>query len=371
MKGVVRLLYISSNAERGGVETVLCNLVKYHDRERYRLSVLFLKDGPLVEEFRRLGIQVFLIKTGRFSQVFRSIFTILKIRRLIINEHIDVVFSQLAMAHLYGGLAAKLSGRKCIWYQHVAGTEFNWLNRLALKIKADMIFVNSAFTERSLRKAGIGRQRTEIVYPGIDTEAFEAPGAAARDAFSLAADDFVVGTVGRFQYGKGQHVLIEALPLIREAIPAAKLMLVGSEQFGLERGRGDRLRELAAARGVEREVVFPGFLDDVPGALRCMDVFVLPSVYPESFGLVLCEAMYMKKPVIATRSGGPEEIVEDGVTGLLVDASPEAIARAVCTIYRNPELARALAEKGFAEVRERFTAARMTKMVEDKIKEIM
>ena len=160
MKGVARLLYISSNAERGGVETVLCNLVKYHDREHYRLSVLFLRDGPLVEEFRRLGIQVFLIKTGRFSQVFRSIFTILKIRRLVINEDIDVVFSQLAMAHLYGGLAAKLSDRKCIWYQHVAGTEFNWLNRLALRIKADMIFVNSAFTERSLRKAGIGRQRT-------------------------------------------------------------------------------------------------------------------------------------------------------------------------------------------------------------------
>jgi glycosyltransferase involved in cell wall biosynthesis len=106
--------------------------------------------------------------------------------------------------------------------------------------------------------------------------------------------------------------------------------------------------------GIERAVRFLGFRTDVTRIFAASDVVVLPSV-AEAFGLVLGEAMVMQKAVVATRVGGIPEIVEDGVTGILVPpASPAALADAILSLLRDPERRTQLGEAGRRRVIETF-----------------
>src|SRR5262249_17868053 len=107
--------------------------------------------------------------------------------------------------------------------------------------------------------------------------------------------------------------------------------------------------------GLQDRFIFLGFRSDIPEILSELDVFVLSSV-SEGLPLVALEAMAAAKPVIVTRSGGPQEIVEDGRTGLLIPpADSDALTEKICELFANPERAAALARTGRAKVESEFT----------------
>jgi len=128
----------------------------------------------------------------------------------------------------------------------------------------------------------------------------------------------------------------------------AELLIVGDGPLRDELGR------LARDLKISEPVKFLGFRDDIAPLLGVMDLFVLPSIM-EGISLTLLEAMAAGKPVVATSVGGNPEVVEDGETGLLVDArDPQGLAEAVGKILSNPQLAQVLGTKGRLRVRERF-----------------
>ena len=135
----------------------------------------------------------------------------------------------------------------------------------------------------------------------------------------------IVGFVGRLEPRKGPLDLVEAAPLIRTARPAARVVLVGDDPFGADPGYTEMVR---SSSEVERY----GWVDGAAGLMRHLDVLVLPS-REEPFGTVLAEAMAVGTPVVATRVGGLAEVVDDGVTGLLVEPGrPEELAQAVVRV---------------------------------------
>ena len=144
-----------------------------------------------------------------------------------------------------------------------------------------------------------------------------------------------------------------------EGQPAARLRVIGDASPTLDAGYPDELSAAAARLGVAGAVDFTGHVDDVPAAMRALDVLV-HTAEGEPFGLVLVEAMLSGVPVIAPHEGGPAEIVRDGVDGLLVDVTdPRVLADAILSLARDPARRRLLGAAGRTRALERFTAERM------------
>lgn len=141
----------------------------------------------------------------------------------------------------------------------------------------------------------------------------------------------IVGFVGRLEPRKAPLDLVHAAPHIRAARPGARVVLVGDDPFHADPGYTEVVR---SAPDVEHY----GWVDGAAGLMRHLDVLVLPS-HAEPFGTVLAEAMAVGTPVVATRVGGLAEVVDDGVTGLLVEPGrPEELAAAVVRVLERREV---------------------------------
>jgi glycosyltransferase involved in cell wall biosynthesis len=158
---------------------------------------------------------------------------------------------------------------------------------------------------------------SRILYNGVDLEDFNP--AAARDAAqswriaqSCTADSFVVGSVGRMIEAKNHIVLIDSVARLRYDGIDARLVLAGDGPLRAE------LQQRAACAGIAEAVTFTGNLADVRPILGALDVFVLPSLYIETFSNAALEAMAMRKPVILSDAGGAAEMVRDGIDGYVV-----------------------------------------------------
>lgn len=160
--------------------------------------------------------------------------------------------------------------------------------------------------------------------------------------------------VGRLAPEKGLLVLLDAFAEVRRSRPDAQLTLIGD---GPER---EQIAAKVAAMGLDDRVRFTGYLsqDDVAARLSQVDMLVLPS-FAEGVPVVLMEAMASRLPVIATRIAGVAELVEDGVSGLLVPpGDPEALTHALATLMDDPGRARAMGEAGRAHVLNEYNSAR-------------
>jgi glycosyltransferase involved in cell wall biosynthesis len=133
--------------------------------------------------------------------------------------------------------------------------------------------------------------------------------------------------------GKGIETLLRAFRSVVEEEPGSELRIAGD---GPQRAR---LADLIEAQGATRYARLVGVVDDLPSFLSDVDVAVMPSELPESFGMVALEAMASGKPVVATSNGGVPELVDDGVTGRLVPRGDErALAAALLGYVRDPAL---------------------------------
>ena len=168
----------------------------------------------------------------------------------------------------------------------------------------------------------------------------------------------IVGVVARLEAEKGHRVLLEAWPLVLAAHPEAWLLIVGE---GSER---NSLEAQAGSLGISDRVVFTGRREDVPAVTAALDVAVLPS-YREAQGLSVLEAMALSRPVVASNVGGIPEMIEDGVSGLLVPpGNREALAGAINRLLSDHPYADMLAKRGHDLVHDRFCIELMTSQIE-------
>jgi glycosyltransferase involved in cell wall biosynthesis len=181
--------------------------------------------------------------------------------------------------------------------------------------------------------------------------------AATRLALGLDPGQPVTAFVGRLSPEKGPQYLLQAVPQVLAAQSAARFLIVGE---GPQRAE---LEALTRRLGLEGSVRFLGYRDDVSVLFALSNVVVVPSLR-EAFGLVLLEAMAQARPVVATRVGGIPEVVEAGLTGLLVPpADPTALAQAILDLLQNPEKAATMGRRGQAVVAEGFSPALMAQRV--------
>jgi len=296
-----------------------------------------------------------------FDRLARIILPALGLRSILRRERAEV----LHCGHvLTSGVVGLLYRRRLPYAVYGYGADLldyrgiRAIDRLLRRVllRAEGVVVPSEFTARLVRDLGVPAERVVKVVMGIDTTRFhpDAGGGTIRDALGLK-DRPVLLTVARLVPRKGHDVVIRALPRIRETLPDAVYLIVGE---GPERAR---LSRLAAAHGVEEAVVFAGFVPEaqLPAYYAACDGFVLPSrqlgTDVEGAGNVSLEASASGRPVIAGRSGGTNEHVVEGETGLLVDPSdPAAVADGVLRVLADPALARRLGRQGRRMIEARF-----------------
>ncbi len=240
---------------------------------------------------------------------------------------------------LDGVIAARLAGlRRVVHGEHGWGMEDpDGLNPKRVRIRRCLSRWVREYTcvSRSMdtwlsETIRVRRPVTQI-YNGVDTVAY-AP-APDRDALrarlGLPRGEFFAGVVGRLDPIKDHRTLFRAFARVREEFAGAALLVVGD---------GPERQALQAIAGPEAGVWFLGNRPDVPEILRCLDVFVLPSLN-EGISNTLLEAMATALPIVATRVGGNPELVEDGAMGTLVPpGDPESLASAIAVYARNPAL---------------------------------
>ena len=159
-------------------------------------------------------------------------------------------------------------------------------------------------------------------------------------------------TAARLAAEKGIAYLIDCVPAVRKLCPDVYFVVAGEGPDRAELEKRSSTNESAS-------VTFTGFRADVLNLIAACDIFVLPSL-AEPFGLVLLEAMALSKPVVATRCGGPTEIVVDGVTGILVPPGDSvALGVAIAKLAGDRDLRERMGRAGYLRFKERFTAARM------------
>ena len=330
--------------QQGGGEKRLLDLMQQGSNAGVEWLVIFLEDGPMVEQIQALGIKAQVVHSGRLRELHHFIAAVVKIAYIARRERANVVLGWMWKAHLYGGPAALLVGLPSLWSQLEIPSNKNWLKLIANILPARGVLSNSKAVKES--QARLWPQRpTRLVYPGVALERFDPsimPSPAdVRHQLGLPSEGPLIGIVGRLQRWKGIHVLVEAMPKVLQRYPNAHCVVVGGKH-DLEADYENSLKEKIAALGLKDRVVMSGLQRNVPEWVQAMDVFVHASDN-EPFGIVVIEAMALGKPVVAGAAGGPTEIITDGVNGLLTPyGDADALASAILRYLDNPDFARSV-----------------------------
>lgn len=387
-----RLLVVNHAVEIGGAERVLLRFLERMDRTLFEPALACPQAGPLTEEAEKLGIAVYLgypsarllavkrksLGASRLAMLaypYAMAVTVVGLASLIRRNGFDLVLTNSAKADIYGSLAARLAGRPVVWRLHdiVDSDAFSRLNILLFRMFASFFASRVLAVSRAARDAlaarGVKVDKVVAVYNGIDIEGLrgEAGREKVRAEWGLAADVPLAGMVGRLVDWKGPDRFIVAAALAGEELPQARFMLVGDAIFG-EKDYVEELKARASRLDLGERMVFTGFREDALEVMAGLDVLVHASLLPDPLPTVLIEAMALGLPVVAADGGGVREIVEDGVTGLVVPPGDvRAMSDAVVKILSDRAEARNMGEAGRERASSLFDIDRQSRLLEQEL----
>ncbi|HSE05732.1 MAG TPA: glycosyltransferase family 4 protein, partial [Methylomirabilota bacterium] len=252
-------------------------------------------------------------------------------------------------------VAARLLGVPILAYQR--GREWNSPAVRFFCRFVDLFLANSQATREILRGLGVSSERICVVYPPVDVELFNPAGGggAARREFAVERDQRTFGIIGSLRERKGHRVFLRAAARVMREQSGARAFVIG-EAAPKDAAYRQELMHLADELGIRDRVTFTGFRSDVKELIELLDVVAVPSVKPEPFGRVIIEAMAMGKPVVASRAGGPPEIITHEENGLLVTPNEhEPLAAAITRLLSDRDFAATIAARGQQDARRRFS----------------
>lgn len=363
------ILFISHSPNLAGAEMCLLNLIKRLDKNFYSGLVLVPDEGPFSSLVKSYGweVEVFPIiwwvsmsqrKKCHFRQIFmRMSERVSKIVDLIKRHEIGLVYTN-TITCLDGAISARLANIPHIWHIHELPSLQNyfkfycpmWMVRKIVYSLSKKIIVPSRIVKKDILYKDDGK--IEIIPNGVDPQAFANIDTRKFKAeIALKKGTRVVCMLGAIYENKKPYNFIEAARIVSEKIDDVIFMLVGSSERHYMQTITNKINEL----GLEKKLLLLGFRSDVSEILNSIDMLVSASSL-ESFSLVLLEAMASAKPVIATRSGGPEDIVDHDVTGFLVNHdNPLEMANAMFTLLEDKTRAIEMGLNGRKKVYEFFT----------------
>ncbi|MEI7970345.1 MAG: glycosyltransferase family 4 protein [Betaproteobacteria bacterium] len=388
--GKRNILFIHHSSEMYGSDRVMQILATaLKERGRVWPIVVLPQTGQLYAALVAAGVEV------HVAEVLKIARAILRPRGLVrlvgsafgVTRQLDAVVARRSVAAVHSNTLAVLGGAwwawrrgvPHVWHVHEIILQPVWLSRLFPRVVArysDSVIANSAATESWLIDQASGlRDTTRIIFNVLPPVPDPDPVAVAAFRRSIGAtdDSVVVTLVGRLHRLKGQSLLMDAVSLLkaRGRLAGVVVAIVGDAVPGYEVVR-DEMVAKAAFLGLNEFLVFVPFRDDIWPVWYGSQIAVVPSLHPESFGLVAIEAMAASLPVVAAAHGGVLEIVADGQTGILFPPGDvETLAASLDRLIQDDALRKSLGSAGAARQRALFSGYRQAEQMESLYQELL
>jgi glycosyltransferase involved in cell wall biosynthesis len=364
----MKILHLFSNWKWTGPADPTLNLCKGLEKQGHDITFAYRKPPfPVEDSIEKRVLRSGVKATDRFQldhsvKFYHSSFLPTHLRDIsdlthyLREEKFDILNVHHSHGHLLGGIAAKRSGHPVI----VIRSDHK---RDPLKPSLGNRFLISQFTdgmitfsERARRedskRFSLPLERVEKISPALDLNRYDPKGnfKDMKTLFGIGDEEIVIGMIARYQKYRRTAVFLEAVKTIAKEFQNVKVLLVG-RSGQMEQSVIQPMKQL----GVEKWVVLAGYrTDDYLDTLACMDIFVFLMAGSDGTGRALREAMAMGKPVIVANRGMLPELVEDGISGLVVNDTAEEMARAVLRLLHHPEMREALGKAAYRKAHQDF-----------------
>jgi L-malate glycosyltransferase len=349
------LTYVVNALHPGGTEKLILEMSYAFARE-FQVSVVCLDEpGLWASELRARGIAVHclwrqpgldLSMVPRLAKQFR------KCGAVIVHAHQCTPWFYAALSRLLYGRPKLLLEEHGRFYPEPDRPLRRFVNRsLVRRLTHRFVAVSDDIRGRLGRYEGLDSSRIEVIYNGVRSDAplNSREREILRREWGFGAEDFVVGSVGRFDPIKNLPMLVQSIAAVRLVEPRVRGLLIGD---GPEL---PSIRSLIEHLGLADEVRLAGFREDARRLVQCVDLFVLSS-FSEGTSVALLEAMAAGLPVAVTAVGGNPEIVVAGETGWIVPSGVmESLTRAIVEAAADPQKCQRFGEAGRRRFGERFT----------------
>jgi glycosyltransferase involved in cell wall biosynthesis len=323
-------------AQQGGAEALLQHFLRHGDHT-YKYVCAFLEDGPLVTEVRELGYDTTVFPTTHLSHLSNYLKTLRSLRRWIKAKKLPMVVSWMPKAHMYVSPVALFLPVRAVWFQHGVPHRHP-IDRLITLLPTDAVLCCSKTSKRGQDQIFPVRQ-SHVCYPGVALSAGAGKSKhEARASLGLPLATPLIGMVARLEHWKGAHIFVEAAAEILKHYPEATLFIVGG-QHPLDPAYSERVFAMVQKMNCGERLILAGQrpMTEVPLWQAAADVIVHPVVGVEPFGMSVVEAMGQGKVVVASDLGGPAEVIENGVSGILIrGGDPSLLAATVIQLLEDP-----------------------------------
>ena len=377
------ILVIISNLDFGGAEKDLLNALPRIDRKKFNVTVCTYEyPGVLAVDMEKAGIPVYAplgqegnreawSKIGGLKKLWLHLKAITYIKKYFKKEKIDLVHYVLPRSYFVGTIAAILAGihprvmsRLSLNYYQDKRPLLKWIERKVLHKTIDIAIGNAKGVLKDLTAEGIPEEKQFLLYNGVNDVPFIAAG-KKRDQnakkFDVEKSPFVMTVVANLHEYKGHKDFLEALSLIKDALPKGwKLLCAGRDQ-----GQLDFYRKYVKELEIEKNVDFLGPRNDIPDILSVSDLAILPS-HEEGFPISLLESMAASLPIVGTRVGGVPELVAEGKTGYVVPRKdPKKLSEAILKLAKDPKKRKEMGQNGYKRLKEEFSLEKSVKRQEE------
>jgi glycosyltransferase involved in cell wall biosynthesis len=361
------ILHVIETRGPGGAETVFAQLATHAWTLPFRNLAAIPDPGWVADTLTSAGLTPLHVAISR-TRPRLDFGLYANLVRLIREHDVDLVQSHALGMSVYACLAGLRTRTAVVCTLHGEVDLGRQDRRRAIKLgilrlgASKIVLVSNHLRDQLLRESRIPARLTAVAPNGVDCDLHSGgPDATLRAEFGISGDAFLVGAVGNVRPPKAYDNLLRAAAIAVRRNPNLRFVVVGE-------GSGALLEELLRLRaelGLQDIVHFAGFRPDVTVPLRNFNAFVLAS-RSEGFSIATVQAMASGLPVVATKSGGPEEIITDGVDGLLVPRDdPASLAAAMLRLVGDEALRRSLGSAARRSARARFSLTSMLARYEE------
>lgn len=340
----------------GGAETVFLDIAQHLQLTGYDNLAIIKGPGWVEDQLKLRAIPYLILKPYGFLSIpyYFQLYKLIRTKNaVLIHAHLlgsTLTYSILSLITRIP-LIATLHGRVDINPQE----RFVAIKQAIMRMGVKQLIAVSRDLASYIEARGLfPRNAIDIIYNGVDqTRYAKTDSDSLRRTLGIPTDALLIGSLGNVRPAKNYETLISAVSLLKN--PQLHFIIAGHKKKDLMEKLGTQMQEL----GVTAQMHFIGFYDNTPEFLAQLDMFVLSSS-SEGFSIATIEAMAAGLPVIATRCGGPEEILQHLTTGYFVPVeAPEQLAAAINYLIEKPELAAGLAQAGREHMSDKFSLAAM------------
>jgi glycosyltransferase involved in cell wall biosynthesis len=374
----MKILHLFSNWKWTGPADPTLNLCKGLEKRGHDVTFAYRKPPlPVEDSIEKRVLQSGLKATDQFQldhsvKFYQPSFFPIHLRDIVGLTHylregkFDILNVHHSHGHLLGGIATRRSGHPAIVIRSDHKRDPlkpSLRNRLLISQFTDgMVTFSERARKEDSEHFGLPPERVEKISPALDLDRYDPQGKFKdmRPLFGIEPKEIVIGMIARFQKYRRTAVFLEAVKTIVKEFRNVKVLLVGRSSQ-IEQSVIQPMKQL----GVEKWVVLGGYqTKDYLDTLACMDIFVFLMPGSDGTARALREAMAMGKPVVVANRGMLPELVEDGISGLVVNDSAEEMARAVLRLLHHSEMREALGKAAYQKAHQDFQLDRQVEAVE-------